>query len=143
MASHLIKYPTEISYEVPNAAPEQVENGNVRPQIRWGFQFKPEESRLRCVKLFLDRNQKLPHFVSPLETAAQLRKCNRTVMDAVSDYLTKIYEHTMEDADEAVRRELYRFDRSRLCLDGTSGVERRSEERDFAGSRKSRYGKQT
>jgi molecular chaperone DnaK (HSP70) len=65
-------------------------------QIRWGFQFKPEDTRLRCVKLFLDRNQKLPHFVSPLETAAQLRKYDRTVMDAVTDYLTKIYEHTME-----------------------------------------------
>jgi molecular chaperone DnaK (HSP70) len=47
--------------------------------------------------LFLDRNQKLPHFVSPLETAAQLRQYGRTVMDAVSDYLTEIYKHTMEN----------------------------------------------
>lgn len=89
------KVPTEITYDLKEIAGEQSDT-KVQPSIKWGFQFKPEESRLRCVKLFLDRNQKLPHFVSPLETAAQLRKCNRTVMDAVSDYLTKIYEHTME-----------------------------------------------
>lgn len=99
------KVPTEIAYDLlepsPNAepvdaTPEQGANTRQPKQIRWGFQFKPEEQRLRCIKLFLDRNQKLPHFVSPLETAAQLRKCDRTVMDAVSDYLTKIYQHTME-----------------------------------------------
>lgn len=51
---------------------------------------------MRCIKLFLDRNQKLPDFISPLDTAAQLRNCGKTVMDAVSDYLTQLYEHTME-----------------------------------------------
>ena len=90
------KVPTEIAYEMVEPKPDQNGSSKAQRQVRWGFQFKPEESRLRCVKLFLDRNQKLPHFVSPLETAAQLRKCDRTVMDAVSDYLTKIYEHTME-----------------------------------------------
>ena len=90
------KVPTEIAYDLNDVTAEQVDDAKIRASIKWGFQFKPEESRLRCVKLFLDRNQKLPHFVSPLETAAQLRKCNRTVMDAVSDYLTKIYQHTME-----------------------------------------------
>lgn len=102
------KVPTEIAYDFPSATngtpvsalsdvtPEQNPTAVVPRNIRWGFQFKPEEARLRCIKLFLDRNQKLPHFVSPLDTAAQLRKCDRTVMDAVSDYLTKIYEHTMD-----------------------------------------------
>ncbi|KAK1060009.1 hypothetical protein LTR74_012230, partial [Friedmanniomyces endolithicus] len=98
------KVPTEIAYDHAPAAevsPISPEDGGAKEVakpvgIRWGFQFKPEETRLRCIKLFLDRNQRLPHFVSPLETAAQLRKCERTVMDAVSDYLTKIYKHTME-----------------------------------------------
>ncbi|KAF7187277.1 Heat shock 70 kDa protein 12B [Pseudocercospora fuligena] len=103
------KVPTEIAYDIdgrnvidsqPKAELNGHGNGNgngVSPKnIRWGFQFRPEESRLRCIKLFLDRNQKLPHFVSPLETAAQLRNSERTVMDAVTDYLAKIYEHTME-----------------------------------------------
>ena len=102
------KVPTEIAYELPPPPKDvpvspidssSVEDTDLTPPartIRWGFQFRPEDQRLRCIKLFLDRNQKLPHFVSPLETAAQLRKCDKTVMDAVSDYLTKIYEHTME-----------------------------------------------
>jgi len=85
------KVPTEIAYELPaGAAP------GTAPTVKWGFQFKPEESRLRCIKLFLDRSQKLPFYVSPLETAAQLKRFNKTVVDAVSDYLTQIYKHTMD-----------------------------------------------
>ena len=33
---------------------------------------------------------------TPLETAAQLRKYEKTVMEAVSDYLGQLYKHTME-----------------------------------------------
>ncbi|KAI2468258.1 actin-like ATPase domain-containing protein [Annulohypoxylon bovei var. microspora] len=85
------KVPTEISYDFPpDPTPE------TKPNIKWGFQFKPEESRLRCIKLFLDRSQKLPFYVSPQETATQLKKYNKTVVDAVSDYLTEIYKHTMD-----------------------------------------------
>ncbi|KAK4455025.1 hypothetical protein QBC34DRAFT_289334 [Podospora aff. communis PSN243] len=85
------KVPTEISYELPTGAAP-----GTAPTVKWGFQFKPEESRLRCIKLFLDRSQKLPFYVSPLETAAQLKKFNKTVVDAVSDYLTQVYKHTMD-----------------------------------------------
>jgi actin-like ATPase involved in cell morphogenesis len=95
------KVPTEIGYHITpqpqndsNSSPDTL--AKPIPGIKWGFQFKPEETRLRCLKLFLDRNQKLPHFVSPLETAAQLRKYEKTVMEAVSDYLAQIYKHTME-----------------------------------------------
>ncbi|KAM4066840.1 hypothetical protein HRG_000858 [Hirsutella rhossiliensis] len=58
--------------------------------------FKPEESRLRCIKLFLDRSQKLPFYVSHHDTAAQLKRFNKNVVDAVGDYLTQIYKHTMD-----------------------------------------------
>ncbi|KAK3683645.1 hypothetical protein B0T22DRAFT_255645 [Podospora appendiculata] len=85
------KVPTEISYDLPADAPP-----GTAPTVKWGFQFKPEESRLRCIKLFLDRSQKLPFYVSPLETAAQLKRFNKTVVDAVSDYLTQIHKHTMD-----------------------------------------------
>ncbi|KAF2027542.1 actin-like ATPase domain-containing protein [Setomelanomma holmii] len=94
------KVPTEIGYTEAapsNGSTSSLETSTKPAQvIKWGFQFKPEETRLRCIKLFLDRNQKLPHFVSPLETAAQLRKFEKTVMEAVSDYLAQIYKHTME-----------------------------------------------
>ncbi|CAK7209363.1 hypothetical protein SCUCBS95973_000413 [Sporothrix curviconia] len=85
------KVPTEMTYDLPADAPSGTE-----PTVRWGFQFKPEESRLRCIKLFLDRTQKLPFYVSPLETAAQLSRYKKTVVDAVADYLTQVYKHTMD-----------------------------------------------
>lgn len=86
------KVPTELAYEPapPNSPP------GTPPAVKWGFQFRPEEPRLRCIKLFLDRAQKLPFYVSPLETASQLRKSNKTVVDAVTDYLTQIQKHTMD-----------------------------------------------
>ncbi|KAI1175764.1 actin-like ATPase domain-containing protein [Nemania sp. FL0916] len=67
-----------------------------KPTVKWGFQFKPEESRLRCIKLFLDRAQKLPFYVSSHETATQLQAYRKTVVDAVADYLTEIYRYTMD-----------------------------------------------
>ncbi|OAA67495.1 Hsp70 family chaperone [Cordyceps fumosorosea ARSEF 2679] len=85
------KVPTEISFDIPANA-----TAGTDPNVKWGFQFKPEESRLRCIKLFLDRSQKLPFYVSPLDTAAQLKRFNKNVVDAVSDYLTQIYKHTMD-----------------------------------------------
>uniref|UniRef100_A0A8H7NNW6 Uncharacterized protein n=1 Tax=Bionectria ochroleuca TaxID=29856 RepID=A0A8H7NNW6_BIOOC len=83
------KVPTEIAYDFPANLPAGAD-----PTVKWGFQFKPEESRLRCIKLFLDRTQKLPFYVSPLDTAAQLKRFNKNVVDAVSDYLTQIFDHT-------------------------------------------------
>ena len=103
------KVPTEISYDFPANAPGAGGTGTgasgstaggaspaAEPTVKWGFQFKPEESRLRCIKLFLDRSQKLPFYVSPQETATQLKKYNKNVVDAVSDYLTQVHRHTMD-----------------------------------------------
>lgn len=100
--------PTEIGYELhpataaptPSSTTESISDAgdtkNPDTKIKWGFQFGPMDARLRCIKLFLDRGQKLPHFVSPLDTAVQLRKYNKTVMDAVTDYLSQIRAHTIE-----------------------------------------------
>lgn len=86
------KVPTEIAYTT--SAP--TDGSDPLTKTRWGFMFKPEEPRLRCMKLFLDRSQKLPFYVSPKETATQLKKFNKNVVDAVSDYLTEVYKHTMD-----------------------------------------------
>lgn len=88
--------PTEIAYISPNPDAESESGDPAGPSVKWGFQFRPEESRLRCIKLFLDRSQKLPFYVSPLETAAQLKRFGKTVVDAVSDYLTEVHAHTMD-----------------------------------------------
>ena len=137
------KVPTEIAYEVSDPAGEAAleQNGGTKQrQIRWGFQFRPEEPRLRCIKLFLDRNQKLPHFVSPLETAAQLRKCERTVMDAVSDYLTKIYNHTMETLTRRYGESFMSTTKVDFVLTVPAVWSDRGEERDASGSGESGYG---
>jgi len=85
------KVPTELSYTTPvNSLP------GAEPTVKWGFQFKPDESRLRCIKLFLDRSQKLPFYVSPQDTATELQKYNKNVVDAVSDYLTQVHKHTID-----------------------------------------------
>jgi molecular chaperone DnaK (HSP70) len=86
------KVPTEIAYEA--TSPQPGHESTVKP--RWGFMFKPEEPRLRCMKLFLDKSQKLPWYVSPIDTATQLRKYNKNVVDAVSDFLAEVYKHTMD-----------------------------------------------
>lgn len=64
------KVPTEISYQLDantkplaDVTPEQNPISGATTTIRWGFMHKPEELRIKCMKLFLDRNQKLPHFV--------------------------------------------------------------------------------
>ncbi|SPO03417.1 related to hsp70 protein [Cephalotrichum gorgonifer] len=103
------KVPTEIAYTSPSPSPASATSAatnstttttatpdTTAPTVKWGFQFRPEESRLRCIKLFLDRSQKLPFYVSPLETAAQLKRFGKNVVDAVSDYLTEVHRHTMD-----------------------------------------------
>lgn len=64
------KVPTEISYELDantkpmeGVTPEQNPISGASTTVRWGFMHKPDEPRIKCMKLFLDRNQKLPHFV--------------------------------------------------------------------------------
>lgn len=59
------------------------------PPFKWGFQFKPEEKRLRCIKLFLDRSQALPTYISPLETAGLLREAGK-VWAVVETWLARL-----------------------------------------------------
>jgi len=88
-----LQVPTEIGYYPSSST---TSNGSTAITTKWGFQFSPSETRLRCIKLFLDPSQTLPSFVSPLETAAQLRASGKTVHDAVADFLTCLRTHTLE-----------------------------------------------
>ncbi|KAI0479249.1 actin-like ATPase domain-containing protein [Xylariaceae sp. FL0804] len=91
------KVPSEISYAAapPADAAPGPQSQSAPPPPKWGFQFKPEEPRLRCIKLFLDRSQKLPFYVSAQETALQLQRQGKTVADAVADYLAAVHGHAM------------------------------------------------
>ena len=64
--------------------------------IRWGFQLRPDEPRLRCMKLFLDPCQELPAFVSKSEMQKLLAESGKDAVAVVGDYLSEIYKHTQE-----------------------------------------------
>lgn len=64
--------------------------------IRWGNEVLPFEQRISCIKLFIDRGQKLPNFVSPNEIYNQLRQHDRDVEAAIADFLHKIREHALD-----------------------------------------------
>ena len=65
--------------------------------VRWGFQLRPDEQRLRCMKLFLDHRQQLPSFVSRSDIKTRLRKAKRDARTVVADYLGKLYDHMMAE----------------------------------------------
>lgn len=91
------KVPSELAY-VP--ASDDFEIVNPRDsdgyEICWGLQLKPDQPRLRCLKLRLDPRQKLPHYVSEHDLNDQLLQCGKTTEDAISDYLSLVYSHAKD-----------------------------------------------
>lgn len=65
-------------------------------KARWGFQLRPEEERLRCMKLLLDSRQQLPKYVPLRELKAQLERVGKSAETVVTDYLTELWKHTYE-----------------------------------------------
>ncbi|KAI9653109.1 MAG: hypothetical protein M1831_006193 [Alyxoria varia] len=63
--------------------------------VRWGFQLRPGEPRFKCLKLFLDRNQALPNFISGDSILNDLKLAGRNVIDGLADFLAKVNAHTM------------------------------------------------
>jgi molecular chaperone DnaK (HSP70) len=72
-------------------------NGDAESSIRWGFQLRADEPRLRCVKLFLDPGQQLPPFISESEIQDLLVKCGKDAVSVVADYLHQVYNHTHDE----------------------------------------------
>ncbi|TKA79545.1 hypothetical protein B0A55_02749 [Friedmanniomyces simplex] len=65
-------------------------------QMRWGFQIRPDEDRLRCLKLFLDPSQPIPDYVSLPDIERQLMACGKSVDTVVAEYLRALFAHTKE-----------------------------------------------
>ncbi|KAK3615377.1 hypothetical protein LTR56_026625 [Elasticomyces elasticus] len=65
-------------------------------QMRWGFQIRTDEDRLRCLKLFLDPSQAIPRYVSLPDTQRQLVDCGKTVDTVVAEYLRALFTHTKD-----------------------------------------------
>lgn len=62
-------------------------------QLRWGFQIRPEEDRLRCMKLLLDPRQQLPANIAQGDLRGQLRRTGKDAQTVVTDYLTELWKH--------------------------------------------------
>ncbi|KAK3619064.1 hypothetical protein LTR56_024269 [Elasticomyces elasticus] len=63
-------------------------------QMRWGLQIKPDEDRLRYLKLFLDPNQNIPDHMTLSDVRHQLMACGKNVPTIVAEYLGAVFAHT-------------------------------------------------
>lgn len=70
-----------------------VDQGDI---VRFGFQLQPEEERLRCMKVLLDPKQELPSYVDRQSLEAQLHHAGKDAVEAVSDYLSSVWKHTLQ-----------------------------------------------
>lgn len=78
------KAPTEIAYTDQSSRP------------RWGFQLRPGDKRLRCIKLQLDPGQQLPSYVSQSELSHLMMLQGKSAQTAVADYLRELWGHAKE-----------------------------------------------
>lgn len=62
--------------------------------VKWGYEIKPEQERLKCLKLLLETNKKFPSWATRETLDEQLRKCSKTAVDAVADYIKQLHKHT-------------------------------------------------
>lgn len=74
------------------AALDNIE-GNAAGPVRWGFQLRQNELRLRCMKLFLDPQQELPAYISKTNMKNQLKRLKKSAEGAITDYLTELLKH--------------------------------------------------
>ncbi|KAK3721826.1 hypothetical protein LTR37_002992 [Vermiconidia calcicola] len=78
------------------------QRGEADVAVRWGFQLRPDEARLRCMKLLLDPQQdpQLPSFVSKRDIKSQLSDSGKDAVGAVADYLRELYKHAMVELNK-------------------------------------------
>ncbi|KAK3116935.1 hypothetical protein LTR53_002158 [Teratosphaeriaceae sp. CCFEE 6253] len=63
-------------------------------QMRWGYQIKPDEDRLRYLKLFLDPSQPIPDYATLPDMRYQLMACGKNVGTIIAEYLRALFAHT-------------------------------------------------
>ena len=56
----------------------------------------PEETRLRCIKLFLDSDLQIPNYVSKVNMEKQMQRYGKTAQTVVAEYLTELFKHAKE-----------------------------------------------
>ncbi|KAI7390590.1 actin-like ATPase domain-containing protein [Hortaea werneckii] len=64
--------------------------------MRWGYQVRQDEQRLRCLKLLLDPEQNFPDYVSLDDIKQQLATTGKSVNTVIAEYLKALFDHTKE-----------------------------------------------
>ena len=82
-----------------NASLRETDASDGPDKVRWGFELRPEENRLRCIKLLLDSRQRLPAYVPRNELKAELRRSGKDAQTVVADYLTELWNHAKATLD--------------------------------------------
>lgn len=57
---------------------------------------RPDETRLRCIKLFLESDLQIPNYVSKVNMQKQLQRYGKDPAIVVADYLTELFKHAKE-----------------------------------------------
>ncbi|KAI7155864.1 actin-like ATPase domain-containing protein [Hortaea werneckii] len=83
----------------PPPKPKQKSKGKgnkATSNMRWGYQVRQDEQRLRCLKLLLDPEQKFPDYVSLDDIKQQLATTGKSVNTVIAEYLKALFDHTKE-----------------------------------------------
>ncbi|KAI7231896.1 actin-like ATPase domain-containing protein [Hortaea werneckii] len=64
--------------------------------MRWGYQVRQDEQRLRCLKLLLDPEQNFLDYVSLDDIKQQLAMTGKSVNTVIAEYLRALFDHTKE-----------------------------------------------
>ncbi|KAI4727826.1 actin-like ATPase domain-containing protein [Aureobasidium sp. EXF-10728] len=98
------KVPTELAYETATQGIKRSFGGQpintpgrTTEKITWGFDLKPGQPRLRCLKLRLDPRQKLPSYVSKNALDGQLLLSGKTAEGAIADYLSLAFARVKDE----------------------------------------------
>ena len=84
------KVPTIISYD-----PQK------KTSFTWGAQ-KHKHSMIEGMKLLLDPGQETPLYIPETNTAAELEKLGKPVVDVATDYIASIYKHALQRIESEV-----------------------------------------
>lgn len=86
--------PTNTSNDILDKLPPNIRN------VKWGYQIKPPEQRIRGIKLLLEEGQKLPPFIDTEEITALLQKEGRNAVDVVADYLYALHHYVLSVVED-------------------------------------------
>ena len=98
------KIPTVISYDPKN-----------KKEFTWGAQ-KHKNAKIEGMKLLLDPSQETPLYIPETNTAAELEKLGKPVIDVATDYIAAVYHHALYKIESEVPAEYLRMCQKKFVI---------------------------